>query len=273
MPLNHTHVGFSNFVLANEIEDQINSKLNLATFCKTDDSLVGVPGDTKKINVYSATNGTQKLAMGAGNTLNIQVTFGTKNYTILMAQNRFPYYDEEAMNDPFIVPTGIGHMSTDMYNSIQNEIFAEFNKATLDVYTGAPTTNFSFDHFVDAVALLNREELEGGEVFAFVHPKDMASIRKTMRDDLKYVESFIRTGYVGTVGGVNLYTKKNATLGTIVLGTREAVTIFNKKGTEVEQKREPNVRLNEIFSRKYYLVALTDATQVIKLIKGVDPTP
>ena len=121
----------------------------------------------------------------------------------------------------------------------------------------------------DAVALLNLEQIEGIETFAFVNPKDMAKVRKALADELKYVEAFARTGYVGTVAGVNLYTKKDAVENTICGGTREAVTLFNKTGTEVEQKRDPNTRLNEIFSRKYYLAAMTDQTKAFKITLGV----
>jgi hypothetical protein len=71
------------------------------------------------------------------------------------------------------------------------------------------------------------------------------------------------------VAGVNIYTKRDAETGTIVLGTKEAVTLFNKKGVEVEQQRDANIRLNEIYSRKYYLAALTDATKVVKIIRDV----
>ena len=74
-----------------------------------------------------------------------------------------------------------------------------------------------------------------------------------------------------TVAGVNLYTKKDAVAGTIVGGTREAVTLFNKKGTEVEQPprdaNDANIRKNTIISRKYYLAALTDATKAFKITK------
>jgi hypothetical protein len=121
---------------------------------------------------------------------------------------------------------------------------------------------------VDAGSILNVENLEGLELFAFVSPEDMGAIRKGLKDDLKYVEAFVRSGYVGTVAGINLYTSKLATAGTILGGTREAVTFFNKKGTEVEQKRDPNVRLNSIYSRKYYLAALTDATKAFKIVKA-----
>jgi len=267
--LNHEHLIYDNFVLANEIEDQYNSKLDLVRFCTVDNSLVGVAGDTKKINVYRATNGTEKLAMGEGNIKNIEVEYTQEKYTIQLAQNRFPYYDEEVMVDPMVVPVGLRHMATDMFNTTQADIFAEFNKATLTVHTGGTNKPITFDSFVDAVALLDLENIEDVEIFAFVNPTEMANLRKSLKDDLKYVEGFVRSGYVGTVAGVNIYTKRDADTGTIVLGTKEAVTLFNKKGVEVEQERDANFRLNEIYSRKYYLAALTDATKAVKIIRDV----
>ena len=156
MALNHTHQAFPNFVLENTIEDQYNSHLDLMRFCTLDNSLAGVAGDIKKIRVYSATNGTEKLAMGAGNSKNIEVKYADKEYTILLAQNRFPYYDEELMRDPLVVDTGLRHMTTDMFNTTQADIFAEFNKATQVVNA----TIFDFAAFVDAQAKLNLENLE-----------------------------------------------------------------------------------------------------------------
>ena len=264
MALNHTHQAYPNYVLANEIEDQYNSKLDLMRFCTVDNSLVGVAGDTKKIRVYQATNATEKLAMGEGNTKNIEVTYADVDYTIQMAQNRFPYYDEELMKDPLVVQTGLTHMTTDMFNTVQADIFAEFNKATQTVPVA---NNDYFSAFVDAVAMLPGEDQEDREVFAFVNPKDKAAVRKALKDELKYVEAYVRAGYIGHVAGVALYTKADAVEGTICGGTRKAVTFFNKKGTEVEQERDANVRLNEIYSRKYYLAAMTDATECFKIVK------
>ena len=261
------HKIYDNFYLSNEIEDQYNSHLDLQTFCTVDNSLVGVAGMKRRINVYSATDGTQKLAMGEGNTKSIEVTYAEKEYEILLAQNRFEYYDEQAMIDPMLVPTGTRHMGTDLFNTVNAEIYAEFNKATL---TTAPTS-FDFAAFVDAQAVLNLENLESVSIFGFVSPADMASLRKALKDDLKYVEAFSKSGYVGTVAGINLYTKKDAVPGTVIIGTKEAVTLFNKKGVEVEQpprdSEDANIRKNTILSRKYYLAALTDATKVVKMVK------
>ena len=261
------HKIYDNFFLSNEVEDQYNSHLNLQSFCTVDNSLVGEAGMKRKVNVYSATDGTEKLAMGEGNTKSIEVTYTEKEYEILLAQNRFDYYDEQAMTDPMLVPVGMKHAGTDMFNHVNADIFAEFQKATLAVTASA----FNFDAFVDAMAKLNTEAEP--DTFAFVHPEDMAKIRKALKDDLKYVSEFSKSGYVGTVGcGTNLYLKKDATPGEIIVATRDAVTLFNKKGVEIEQPprgpEEANVRKNTVISRKYYLAALTDATKVVKITLG-----
>ena len=259
------HDIYENFFLSNEVEDQFNSHLDLQQFCTIDTTLTGTAGMKRKINVYRATNGTEKLEMGEGNTKSIEVSYTPEEYEILLAQNRFEYFDEQAMTDPMLVPTGVRHMGTDMFNTVNGDIFAEYKKATLSV----SATAFDFGAFVDAQAKLNLENLEGVTVFGWVCPEDMAKVRKALKDDLKYVEAFAKNGYVGTVGGVNLYTKKDATPGEIIIATKEAVTLFVKKGTEVEQPprsaEDANIRKNTILSRKYYLAALTDATKAVKI--------
>lgn len=258
------HQIYENFVLASQIEDLYNSYLDLATFCTVDNSLVGTPGMIKKINVYTATNGTEDLAMGAGNSKDIEVSYAQKEYEILMAQNRFKYFDEQEMTDPMVVETGLRHMATDMFNHVNGKIFAEFNKATLTHTASAP----DFACFADAAALLSVENLEGMGLFGFVNPKDMAKIRKALKEDLKYVEAFAKQGYVGTVAGISLFTKKDAEENTIVIANKAAVTLFNKRGVEVEQERDADIRQNAIWSRKYFLPALTDATKAVKITIG-----
>lgn len=262
------HKIYDNFFLSNEVEDQFDSHLDLQQFCTIDRTLEGTAGMLRKINVYRATNGTEKLGVGKGNSKSIEVTYTPEEYRILLAQNRFEYFDEEAMTDPNLVPVGIRHMGTDMFNTVNNDIFAEFQKTTIEI----PATTPDFAAFVDAQGALDIENIEGVSVFAFANINDMAKIRKALKDDLKYVEAFVRQGYVGTVGGVNLYTKKNATTGEIVVATKEAVTLFLKKGTEVEQPprsaEDANVRKNTIISRKYYLPALTDESKAVKIKIG-----
>lgn len=255
---------YDNFFLSNEIEDQYQSHLDLQQFCTVDNNLTGVAGMVRKIHKYKATDGTEKLAMGAGNTKTIEAGYTEKEYRIQMAQNRFQYYDEEAMTDPMVITTGTRHAGTDMFNTVNADIFGAFHEATLTVVS----TTMDFNTFVDASAMLNLENLEGVSIFGFVNATDVAKLRKALKEDLKYVEGFSKSGYVGTVAGINLYTKKNAETGKVVIATKEAVTLFNKKGTEVEQEREGNIRRNTVYSRKYYLAAMTNEAKAVKIITG-----
>ncbi len=263
---------YENFFLASIVEDQFNSHLDLARFCTVDTSLQGTAGMKKIINVYSATDGTEKLAQGEGNSKSITAGFTQKEYEILLAQNRFEWYDEEAMKDPQLVPVGMKHAGTDLFNTMNADIFAEYKKGTQTV---AVSGNAYFDAFVDGIAKMNVENDENLEIFAFVSPVVKAKLRKALREDLKYVEAFARAGYIGTVANVNVYDKKDAEDNEIVMATKEAVRLLVKTGTETEQitknarsETAANVRLNTAFSRKYYIAALDNDTKVVRLTLG-----
>ena len=252
---------YNNFFLSNTVEDQFNSHLDLQRFCVVDDTLAGTAGMKRIIHTYRATNGTEKLTVGQGNSKSIEVSYTPVEYEIALAQNNFKWYDEHAMTDPMLVPVGMKHIGTDMYNTVQADIYGEFAKTGIEV----SATAFNFDAFVDASAALNLENVEGMEIFAFVAPADKAKIRKALKDELKYVESYARQGYIGSVAGINLYDKADATEGEIIVAIRGAVTIFNKKGVETEQERDANTRENSAYSRKYYVVALTDESKAVKI--------
>ena len=258
------NTAYENFFLGTIVEDQFNSHLDLARFVTVDTSLQGTAGMKKIVNVYSATDGTEKLAQGEGNSKSITAGFTQKEYEILLAQNRFDWYDEEAMKDPELVPVGMKHAGTDLFNTMNADIFAEYKKGSLTVPASAP----NFDAFVDAVAKLNMENEEGTEIFAFVNPKNKAAVRKALKDELKYVEAYARAGYIGSVAGVNIYDKQDAEDGEIVVATKEAVRLLVKTGTEMEQERDGNIRKNSAFSRKYYVAALDNDTKVVRITLG-----
>jgi hypothetical protein len=81
-----------------------------------------------------------------------------------------------------------------------------------------------------------------------------------------YVEAFAKRGYVGTVADIHLFATNEAGEGEPIVATRDAVTIFNKKGIEIERERDANTRVNSVYSRKYFVVALTDASKAVKIL-------
>ena len=255
------HTIYQNFVLENKIEDLLTTQLSLAQFCTVDNSLTEAPGMKKTINTYTATGNVEDLAMGVGNSQDIEVSFSPKTYTVGVTQGRFQYYDEQEMTDPMVVDTGLYALATQMTNDLTSKIIAEYENASLTY--DASAAGLTFDNIVDAIAKYPYESESG--LFLLINMKDKAALRKALGDDLKYVEDFARTGYIGTVCGVPVYVSKAVPAKTAYLATKEAVTLFYKKGSEIEQERDANVRNNKVFARKVMLVALTDATKVIKI--------
>lgn len=250
---------YDNVVLANKIEDILTTAVDLNSYMTVDTSMTQEAGMKKKINTYKAQGNVETLEMGNGNTGDIEVSFTTKEYPVETVQGRFQYYDEQAMTDPMVVQAGLEGIAKTMINAFTAKAVAEFEKATLTV----ERTGFAFQNIVDAIAKLNTESEEG--LFLLVGVADLASIRKELKDELKYSEDYVRTGYVGTVCGVPVIVTKAITNGHMYLASKEAVTLFIKKDTEVEQERDANVRNNKVYIRKVAVVALTDENKVVKL--------
>lgn len=254
---------YDNVVLANKIEDILTTAVDLTSYMTVDTSMTQEAGMKKKINTYKAQGNVETLAMGNGNTGDIEVSFSTKEYNVETVQGRFQYYDEQAMTDPMVVQAGLEGIAKTMINDFTAKAVAEFDKATLTV----ARTGFAFTDIVDAIAKLNTESEDG--LFILVGIADLAKFRKELQDDLKYSEDYVRTGYVGSVCGVPVIVTKAITNGNIYLASKEAVTLFIKKDTEVEQERDANVRNNKVYIRKVAVVALTDETKVVKLTPKV----
>lgn len=286
---------YSNFVLQNEIEDQFKSHIDHARFCTVDTQLEGEPGMTKNIRRYYAKvtplaggasvkgdQAVEKVALKAGNTKIIEMDYGQTPYTVLTAQNQGVWYDEEQMTDPYVGLVIARYAGTDMFNTMNADVMAEFANTTQSITV---SNNAWFDAFVDAQALLptTDESEDVSETFALVNKALVAKLRKALKDDLKYVEAFSRQGYVGTVAGTNIYVDPLAPYtpagsgtteaGTIYLATKQAVTLFTKTGTQVESfqignrsSADADIRKNTLITRKYYIAALTDERYAVKIV-------
>lgn len=268
--------------VSNEIEDTYLSHLNLEGFCTVDNGLEGVVGDIRTIDVYSASGTAVDVAEGYGNETPIATTLTPQRYQIKCIQDWFRYSDEALMRDPIAVQTGLNHMGIAIFNKVNSDIYTQMKSVTGAAHT-LTVEDLNFAAFVDAVAKLDIKDAAGEDaldaqqrvlpqVFALLGKAEIAVARKALKDELKYVEAYARTGYVGTVAGVNLYYKQDATANTIMVGTRKAVTVFNKRGVEVEYAARnggtagtANIRMNDVYARKCYIAALTDADQMVKV--------
>lgn len=258
------HTIYENFVLENKVEDMLTTSIDMNAYMTADYSLTETAGMKKVIHVYTATGDVEELTMGQGNTGDITVSFTPKEYEVGTTQGRFTYFDEEEMTDPNVVDVGLEKMSANMTNDLTAKVIAELGKATKKILNAT----WTFENVVDALASLDVESEDG--LFMLINPAQQASFRKNLKDDLKYVEGFVRSGYIGSVCGVPVIVSKAVPAGEAYLASREAVTCFVKKGSEVEQERDANTRQNKVYARKVMLIALTDANKVVKITASAE---
>lgn len=256
---------YENFVIENKLTDLLNTKLNTKSLMTIDNSLTESAGMIKKINVYTYTGKVEKLAKGAKNTTRGAISYESKPYTVEVAQQVFDYYDEEFMQDPVVLDMGMEGASTLMVNDMNEKYFAELAKATTSLeYPNG--TKITYDTIVDAIAKLNIEDESG--LFLIIGVDLKADIRKDADFKSKELGKIIADGAIGTISGVPVICSKLVPAKTAYLATKEAVTLFTKKDSEVEQERDAEARKNTVIMRKVNLVALTDNTKVCKIVEA-----
>lgn len=256
---------FDNEVLELKIEDQLKTKLDMFQFATADYSLAESAGNLKKIRTYIGTGDVEDVAMGYGNTGDIGAGYVEKEYRVAYTQGRFPYYDEQIDADPEAINAGITRLHTSMTNDLTTKVVNELLSAPMAMFE----CSWTFDNIVDALAMFPDEQVDG--LFLLISKAEEAAFRKNLEDSLKYVEGFVRTGYIGSICGVPVYMSNAVPAGKAILANREAVRIFVKKGASVAQERDENTRKNTVYARKSSVVALYDATKAVVLLADEDP--
>ena len=258
------NVIYPNTILENKYNSVLSTKLNLQNYLTVDYDLQQEAGMKKRIVKKSVTGSVEDLAQGVGNSGNIEVTTSTSDYEVTTTQGRFVYYDEEALADGTLIDAGITGVSETMINDFVSKAVGEWRKATLQ----QGYSSISFDTVVDAIAKMNLED--ESQLFMLISPNMVAAFRKAVKDELKYSEDFTRTGYLGSLVGVPCYVSKAIPNGEAIIASKEAVRLFIKKDTEIEQERDANLRKNSVYCRKVALVALVDATKCVRI--AANPT-
>ena len=253
---------YDNFVLESRFTDYLNTKLNTRNLMTIDNSLVGEEGMIKKINTYTYTVGTvEKLTKGQKNSTRGQIGFSTKPYTIELCQEVFDYHDEEFLQDENVLEMGMRGAGQLMVNYMNDKFFEELAKAETEqeYQEGA----FNYDVIVDAIAKMNLEDESG--LFLIVGTDLKAVVRKDADFKSARQGEILFNGQIGNIAGVPVLVSKKVPAGEAYLATKEAITCFTKKETEIEQARDAEARKNTVIMRKLNLIALTDNTKVVKI--------
>ena len=258
---------YPNEVLTSKFNDLLNTKLNVKSLMTIDSDLAETAGMIKKINRYSYTGAVEKVAAGVGNTVRGSLSYDTIQYEVEVAQQTFDYTDEDFMQDPKVVEFLMEGASQTMVNDMNDKFFAELAKATL-VQEYANGSKISYDTVVDAIQKMNLEDESG--LFLIIGTDLKADIRKNADFKSKELGQIIADGAIGTISGVPVIVSKLVPAGDAYLSTKEAVTLFTKKESTIEQDRNIETRTNTVVMGKVNLVALTDATKVVKITEAAE---
>lgn len=251
--------GYDNFVLENKINSILSTKMDMNRFMTADYSLTGTPRMTKKIHKYTGVGSAEDLARGEGNTEFVDASYTEEEYTVSRTQGQCKYYDDDVMTDPVLIDTKIQTLSEGMVNNWTAKAIVEFGKTS----NQAIFTDYKLANFADAIAIYaNKYETQEG-LFFLASTDLIPTIRKALGEQLMYVEAYIRTGAVGSVLGVPIYTSKAVPSGMMFMATKDAVTAFIKKGTFVEQDRDIDKKENFIVASRYSVIALTDESKCV----------
>lgn len=281
--------GFSSQFIETQVKDTRNSALNYQNFVTVDTTLEANPGDTYHVDRIVPAGAAEIVAEGAGNKNKITTTTEQTEYTVATAQAWFQYTDERLRRTPESVAAGISKLGIELTNKMNLDIVGELAKST----TNQTSKALDFDAIVDAQNLLDldtftkigveegqdSEQIVADGTILLVGKVLRAAIRKACKDELKYVESFVRQGYIGTIAGTNVFYSKlmddTAYNSKAFLFNKQAVTVFMKSSPEIESYQkgnraaaDANTRTNNVFARQTYVTALTDATKAAAITIG-----
>lgn len=246
-------------VIEDRIKDILETSLDTVQLMTIDNDLAENAGMVKSINTYEYEGAVEAVAEGATNTTRGIVKFTEKEYRVQVKQQVFDYTDEQYMKDPMVVEVGAKGMATTMKNDMNSDFFTEIAKTT----TLHECETFSYDAVVDAIGKMNVEDENG--LFLLIGNDLKAVIRKDADFKASRLGEILYTGQIGDICGVPVIVSKKVPVKTAYLATKEAVTLFMKKSSELESDRKKEERINTEIARKVCLVALTDATKAVKI--------
>ena len=253
---------YANKIIEAKAKDLLNTSVNSRNFMTVDNELAQSAGMTKTINVYTYSGDAEEVAVGEGNSSRGSIAYASKDYTVKTVQQVFDYYDEDYMKDPSIVDNMLKGANQVMVNKMNSDFFGECDKASLThSLEGAA---LYYDGIVDGISKLNVEDESG--CFVLIPNAWKADLRKDPDYKAARMGEVVYNGQVGTIAGLPVVPSKALTDAAYVL-TKEAVKLFLKKDVEIEQKRDGEIRQNTVIERAFYIVALEDATKIVKITK------
>lgn len=263
-------------VMAPMITAKIEKAIVATPFAKIDTTLVGQPGSTITVPRYKYIGEAEDVAEGveAGT---VKLETDTDTYTVKKAMKAVTLTDEAILS-------GYGNPVGEANSQLGKAIAEKIDNDVMDELKGAQNTvtltgDISYANVVNALDRFAEEE--NVPKVMFIHPSQVTQLRKDgdfISND-KYNANVIMRGEIGMIANTRIVATKKAisddgtTFVNPIVQLRaeaqtgddelSAVTIFMKKGANVETERHTLNRTTDISVDEHYVAALTDETKVV----------
>lgn len=264
-------------VMAPMISAKIVSAIVATPFAKIDTTLEGQAGSTITIPRYQYIGDAEDVAEGveAGT---VKLETDTDTYTVKKAMKAVTLTDEAVLSG-YGNPVGEANVQLGkaIASKIDNDVMEELKGAQNTITL---TGDISYNNVVNAIDRFNEEE--NVPKVMFIHPKQVTQLRKDanfISNDKYANQNVMLRGEIGMIANTRIVATKKAIneAGTYFLnpivqlkaesqtGDEElaAVTIFMKRGANVETERHTLNRTTDISVDEHYIAALTDETKVV----------
>ena len=267
-------------VMAEMISAKVAKKIAVIPFAKVDTTLEGQAGNTITIPVFGYIGDAANVAEGASIGASA-LTTTHKQFTIKKIAKGVDITDEAILSgygDP------VGEANRQLIMAIAQKI----DQDAIDALDGAAKYmssgyKISYAGIVDAIDLF--EEEYNSEKVIFVHPKQVSQLRKDA--DFTSADKYVNGNYIAMNGEIGKIANCRVVVSKRVKENEEhttyinpivkisydseteqdtsALTIFLKRNVMVETSRDIDKQINMIRASENYVVALTDASKVVRV--------
>lgn len=220
--------------------------------------LHGNPGDTLTIPTWNYIGDAEDLAEGVeGNVTNLTAT--TSTVKVKKAVKNVGITDEarlSAYGDP------MGQIENQLAVSLASKVDNDVLDAIKKVSTKTHTGTFGIDYIADALVQFGEDVEE--TTFVYIHPKHLATLRKSP----EYVHvangQVIISGQVGTVYGCPIVVSNKMEEEAVFFIRQGAIGIEVKREVTVESDRDILKKQTIVSADRHYIAYVRDASKLVK---------
>lgn len=263
-------------VMAPMISAKVPKAIKATPFAKIDTTLEGQPGSTITVPKYEYIGDAEEVAEGVEQG-DAQLTTTTAEYKVKKIVKDVTITDEAVLS-------GYGNPVGEINNQLAIAIASKVDNDVIDALKGAQvkkrfTNDISYNNIIDSIDLFIEED--NVEKAMFVHPHQVSTLRKDANfiSADKYNQQVVLKGEIGMIANTRIVSTRKAVneAGTyyqnpIVQLRAEAqtgddelsaVTIYMKRGVNLETERKVKGKKTLISADEHYTVALTDESKVV----------